>query len=252
MLEAAGVKNINTYDTGHAMGHGIHEMGTASMGKDPKTSVLNSNNQVWDAKNVFVTDGAMHDIFILCKPITYVYGINSKGSRFCSKRIKKRKSLKNILSATFKINTMDRRELLKMIAVVTGGAVIGGEMFLSGCKTGAKADAGFTATNISLLDEVAETIIPATTTPGAKAAQVGEFMKVMVNDCYTQAQQDAFMKGIGTLDEACKKINSKSFMDCTAQQRHEFLTSLEKEAKEFNKAVMKKTNLKETKMKKAR
>ena len=58
MLEAAGVKNINTYDAGHAIGHGIHEMGTARMGRDPKTSVLNEWNQVWDAKNVFVTDGA--------------------------------------------------------------------------------------------------------------------------------------------------------------------------------------------------
>lgn len=130
---------------------------------------------------------------------------------------------------------MDRRELLKMIAVLTGGVVIGGEVFLSGCKTGAKADAGFTATNIALLDEIGETIIPATATPGAKAAQVGEFMKVMVTDCYTQEQQDAFMKGIGTLDEMCKKVNNKSFMDCTPEQRHELLVSLEKEAKEFNK-----------------
>ena len=58
MFEAAGVKNITTHDTGHAMGHGIHEMGTARMGNDPKTSVLNKYNQVWDCKNVFVTDGA--------------------------------------------------------------------------------------------------------------------------------------------------------------------------------------------------
>jgi choline dehydrogenase-like flavoprotein len=58
MLETAGAKNITSYDGGHAIGHGIHEMGTARMGKDPKTSVLNSFNQVWDAKNVFVTDGA--------------------------------------------------------------------------------------------------------------------------------------------------------------------------------------------------
>jgi Gluconate 2-dehydrogenase subunit 3 len=110
-------------------------------------------------------------------------------------------------------------------------------VFLTGCKTGAKADAGFTAANISLLDEIAETIIPATATPGAKAAQVGAFMKVMVTDCYTQEQQDAFMKGISTLDEACKKANSKSFMDCTPQQRHDLLVSLEKEAKDFDKAV---------------
>jgi choline dehydrogenase-like flavoprotein len=58
MLEAGGVKNVSTYDNGHAIGHGIHEMGTARMGNDPKTSVLNGHNQVWDAMNVFVTDGA--------------------------------------------------------------------------------------------------------------------------------------------------------------------------------------------------
>lgn len=58
MFEASGVKNVNTWDSGHAIGHGIHEMGTARMGKDPKTSVLNAHNQVWDAMNVFVTDGA--------------------------------------------------------------------------------------------------------------------------------------------------------------------------------------------------
>jgi choline dehydrogenase-like flavoprotein len=58
IFEAAGAKNVRTWDSGHAIGHGIHEMGTARMGKDPKTSVLNANNQVWDAKNVYVTDGA--------------------------------------------------------------------------------------------------------------------------------------------------------------------------------------------------
>ena len=59
MFDAAGVKNIKTWDSKvYAIGQGIHEMGTARMGRDPRTSVLNGNNQVWDAKNVFVTDGA--------------------------------------------------------------------------------------------------------------------------------------------------------------------------------------------------
>lgn len=58
MLEAAGVKNVRGYDTDYGPGMGIHEMGTARMGRDPKTSVLNGFNQVWDAPNVFVTDGA--------------------------------------------------------------------------------------------------------------------------------------------------------------------------------------------------
>ena len=58
MLEAAGVKKVRKADTGYNFGRGIHEMGTARMGRDPKTSVLNGHNQVWDAPNVFVTDGA--------------------------------------------------------------------------------------------------------------------------------------------------------------------------------------------------
>jgi choline dehydrogenase-like flavoprotein len=58
MLSAAGFKNVGTYDRQTAIGLGIHEMGTARMGKDPKTSVLNKWNQVHACKNVFVTDGA--------------------------------------------------------------------------------------------------------------------------------------------------------------------------------------------------
>ena len=58
MLEAAGAKDVRTWDDGYAPGMGIHEMGTARMGRDPRTSVLNAHNQVWDALNVFVTDGS--------------------------------------------------------------------------------------------------------------------------------------------------------------------------------------------------
>lgn len=58
MLEAAGFTGVETFDLGANMGLGIHEMGTARMGRDPKTSVLNKWNQVHAVKNVFVTDGA--------------------------------------------------------------------------------------------------------------------------------------------------------------------------------------------------
>ena len=128
---------------------------------------------------------------------------------------------------------MDRRELLKKIAILTGGVVIGGEVFLSGCTTGAKAGS-FSPEIIALLDEIGETIIPATATPGAKAAAVGEFMKVMITDCYTEAEQKVFTDGIKKLQEVCQKMHNKSFMDCSPQQRHDLLVSLEKEAKQFN------------------
>jgi choline dehydrogenase-like flavoprotein len=58
MLDQCGVKRVKAYDSDYFPGMGIHEMGTARMGRDPKTSVLNAHNQVWEAPNVFVTDGA--------------------------------------------------------------------------------------------------------------------------------------------------------------------------------------------------
>jgi hypothetical protein len=126
---------------------------------------------------------------------------------------------------------VDRRELLKMITVLTGGAVVGSEFFLSGCTAGGKADVGFTPANISLLDEVGETILPATSSPGAKEAKVGDFMKVYITDCCAQDSQDVFIKGINELEAACKKMHDKNFMDCTPEQRIALLTGLEKEAK---------------------
>lgn len=58
MLESAGFKNVSGYDSPSFPGNGIHEMGTARMGRDPKTSVLNAHNQIHAVKNVYITDGA--------------------------------------------------------------------------------------------------------------------------------------------------------------------------------------------------
>ncbi|MDE3236472.1 MAG: gluconate 2-dehydrogenase subunit 3 family protein [Bacteroidota bacterium] len=131
---------------------------------------------------------------------------------------------------------MNRRELLRMVALATGGAVIGGEFLLSGCKN-PKTGAGisFSADNIAFLDEVGETIIPTTSSPGAKAAKIGEFMKVMVTDCYTEDDQKAFMAGIDQLNEASKKANGVDFMKATPDQRKTLLTAIDKEAKEYQK-----------------
>ena len=134
---------------------------------------------------------------------------------------------------------MERRELLKQIALLTGCIVIGGELFLSGCKSSPGIAADFSGGSIALLDEIGETIIPATTTPGAKAAQIGEFMKTFVTDCYADPEQIAFKNGIVALDQACKKATGATFMDCDAKKRTDFLISLEKEAKTFNEVVNK-------------
>jgi hypothetical protein len=131
---------------------------------------------------------------------------------------------------------MERRELLKMIAALTGGAFIGGEL-LTGCKTGPTVGgATFSEADTAFLDEVAETILPATKTPGAKAAKVGQFMVVMVNDTYEDKDQKIFHEGISKMEEASKKANGKSFLEATPEQRTTLLTALDKEAKDYQKS----------------
>jgi glucoside 3-dehydrogenase (cytochrome c) hitch-hiker subunit len=129
---------------------------------------------------------------------------------------------------------MNRRELLKLIAAATGGAMIGGEFFLSGCKNPEGGSLEFSEENIAFLDEVAETILPHTSTAGAKAAGVGRYMTVMVNDCYKKEDQEIFHKGMGQLNDACKKMHDHGFMKATPDQRKELLVSLDNERKKYN------------------
>jgi choline dehydrogenase-like flavoprotein len=89
MLEAAGVKKVSTYDWGYAVGQGIHEMGTARMGRDPKTSVLNGNNQVWDAPNVFVTDGACMTSASCVNPSLTYMALTARAADFAVSELKK-------------------------------------------------------------------------------------------------------------------------------------------------------------------
>ncbi|HEU4904076.1 MAG TPA: GMC family oxidoreductase [Flavisolibacter sp.] len=89
MLNAAGVKNVKTYDNDYAPGMGIHEMGTARMGRDPKTSVLNGNNQMWDALNVYVTDGACMTSASCVNPSLTYMALTARAADHAVKELKK-------------------------------------------------------------------------------------------------------------------------------------------------------------------
>jgi choline dehydrogenase-like flavoprotein len=89
MLAASGLKDVHTYDAGYAMGMGIHEMGTARMGRDSKTSVLNANNQVWDALNVFVTDGSCMTSASCVNPSLTYMALTARAADFAVKELKK-------------------------------------------------------------------------------------------------------------------------------------------------------------------
>jgi choline dehydrogenase-like flavoprotein len=89
MLEAAGLKNVKPYESEYAFGMGIHEMGTARMGRDPKTSVLNEWNQVWDCKNVFVTDGACMTSASCVNPSLTYMAITARAADYAVNELKK-------------------------------------------------------------------------------------------------------------------------------------------------------------------
>lgn len=89
MLEAAGLEDVQTYDYGYEVGMGIHEMGTARMGRDPKSSVLNGNNQVWDCKNVFVTDGACMTSASCVNPSLTYMAMTARAANFAVAELKK-------------------------------------------------------------------------------------------------------------------------------------------------------------------
>ena len=137
--------------------------------------------------------------------------------------------------------TIDRREAIKRVGVMLGGvAFVGGTNLLVACeKAGAPArdsaaatGAGpFTTQDIALLDEIADTILPTTKTPGAKAAKTGAFMALMVTDSYSPADQRIFRDGMRKLDEVTQQAHKVGFMAATPEQRLAVLTQLDREQK---------------------
>jgi choline dehydrogenase-like flavoprotein len=90
MLEAAGARDVRPYDEGFFPGRGIHEMGTARMGRDPRTSVLNGWNQVWDAPNVFVTDGSCMTSSACQNPSLTYMALTARAADHAVKELKRR------------------------------------------------------------------------------------------------------------------------------------------------------------------
>jgi len=133
---------------------------------------------------------------------------------------------------------MNRRDALTRVGLLLGGTIVGAEMFLSGCTNSPERNIGGAGTNfsnddIAFLDEVAETILPATDTPGAKDAKVGEFIARIVKDCYTQDEQKIFLDGMKKLSDASKQQNGRPFLESTPEQRHNLLVALDKEQKAY-------------------
>lgn len=133
--------------------------------------------------------------------------------------------------------TITRREAIARLALVMGGALIGGESWLRGEIIAGKIQPNdFSAADITLLDEIGDTIIPATDTPGAKATAIGAFMVMMVNDCYDNAHHAAFKAGLAKIDAASHAKFGKDFLSATPAERTALLNTLDAEQKQHNAA----------------
>ncbi len=133
---------------------------------------------------------------------------------------------------------MNRRDAITRVGLIVGGTVIGAEAFLSGCAKRPDETVSwlsFSPETISLLDEVGETILPATAaSPGAKAAMIGEFMKAIVTDCYEEKDQHIFMEGVGKVNEASQAQYKNDFTKLSAEEKYDLIVAIDKEAKAFS------------------
>ena len=133
---------------------------------------------------------------------------------------------------------INRREaVLRVTALLGGITLVGGGALLTGCHDDAApavatdSTATFSTAEIAYLDEIAETILPETSTPGAKAAKVGAFMALMVRDGYDKADQKIFRDGMRALDDASRTSAGRPFMEATPAQRLALLQVLDREQK---------------------
>lgn len=135
---------------------------------------------------------------------------------------------------------MKRRRFISSMTLVVTGAALGTGTLISSCNGDIEAEP-FSAEDIQLLDEIGETIIPATAgSPGAKAAKIGEFMKVYVTDCYKPDDQVVFLDGIDSFKRLCRKKYGKDFLNLPLEQRKELLLELDKEVAKHADARQKK------------
>lgn len=137
-------------------------------------------------------------------------------------------------SETRDAHLIDRREAIRRVTALLGGvALVGGSGLLEASERILPREAitrqgvgPFTPQDIALLDEVADTILPETKTPGAKAAQTGAFMALMVTDTYTERDQAVFRGGM-------EQLKAASFMALTPAQRLAMLEQLDREQKAY-------------------
>ncbi|MBL7781315.1 MAG: gluconate 2-dehydrogenase subunit 3 family protein [Saprospiraceae bacterium] len=127
---------------------------------------------------------------------------------------------------------MLRREALKKISLLLGGLSIAPELLAKALANAPATLAQFPADRLALLAEMADTILPDTDTPGAKAARVHEFIAVVMQDCIPQEDAALFWTQLEATNDLCKATHGAGFVECAPAQRVAFFTQLQFDAKQ--------------------
>jgi len=137
------------------------------------------------------------------------------------------------------VTVITRREAVQRVTALLGGiALVGGDGLLAASfdeaaiRQAATQGVGtFTPADVAFLDEVADTILPETNSPGAKAARVGAFMALIVTDAYSVAEQQVFREGMRRIDDLCRQTHKTAFVDALPTQRLSLLETLDRAQK---------------------
>jgi hypothetical protein len=136
------------------------------------------------------------------------------------------------VNAPFQSSLVTRREAIARLSVLLAGSIVGAEFFLRGTRLEGKENSPeFGPDLLALMDEIGDTIIPPTNTPGAKAANIGAFMAMMVADCYDDAHHAAFRDGLARVDRVANERHGHGFVACTAPERTAILEGFDHEAR---------------------
>jgi hypothetical protein len=128
---------------------------------------------------------------------------------------------------------MNRREAIIQMALAMGGTMLGPRLLAAALDPSAVSRAGWAAADLALLDEIGDTIIPATDTPGAKAVGIGAFIAMMVDDCYVAADQAAFRTGLTQLAATYQARQGRAFVGGSAETRTALLNELDREQRAY-------------------
>lgn len=133
---------------------------------------------------------------------------------------------------------MQRREAIQKTVLILGGALAGTEVLITACQPNAPTNVTsiIHALDPKLLEEIADVIIPNTPdSPGAKKAKVGDFMKLILQDCYAEEEQKIMAQGLEELEKTCHKEFQSGFIELKPEEKQQTLLKIDREAKDYEK-----------------